>query len=198
MKIDNSGYMIKGILLTVCGISFTFFPNVLAWVFYIIGGIIIIGSALTFLGGVGDDGLALLPAGGIGVAIGLFIMYLPKLVSSHLSLIAGLILVVLAIIQIVKSQSKKLEGGLKTAQLIFGVVLLVAALFFMFSPFKTDNIVRIIVGVVLLLFAAFNFYVVHVINERNGKSSNNPGNVIDTSGQEKPPVSIEESTSPKE
>ena len=198
MKIDNSGYMIKGILLTVCGISFTFFPNVLAWVFYIIGGIIIVGSALTFLGGIGDDGLALLPAGGIGIMIGLFIMSLPKLISSHLSFIAGLILVVVAIVQMVKSNSKKLEGGLKTTQLIFGIVLLVAALFFMFSPFKTDKIVRIIVGVVLMLFAAFNFYVVHVINERNGKGGSNASNVIDTSGQEKPPVSIENNSTPKE
>ena len=44
-------------------------------------------------------------------------------------------------------------------------------------------------GVVLLLFAAFNYYVVYVINQRNaGKISSNSSssNVIDTSGVEKP------------
>ena len=75
MKIDNSGYIFKGILLTVCGVLFAFFPGVLSWIFYIIGGIIIIGSVVTVLGGLGSgDVSSLLPAGGVGVLIGILVM----------------------------------------------------------------------------------------------------------------------------
>ncbi len=187
MKIDNSGYLFKAILLTACGILLTFFPGVLTWVFYIIGGIIIIGSLLTGLGG--GDGGSLFSVGMVGAGIGLFVMFLPKLISIHIAGIAGAALVIVGIVQIVKSRKKDLSNGMRTVQLIFGILLLVAGIFFMFNPFHASKIIRILTGVVLLLFAAFNYYVVYVINQRNaGKISSNSSssNVIDTSGVEKP------------
>lgn len=79
---------------------------------------------------------------------------------------------------------------MKTVQLVFGILLLVAGLFFMFNPFHASKLIRILTGVVLLLFAAFNYYVVYVINQRNaGKISSSSGSspdIIDTSGVEKP------------
>ena len=188
MKIDNSGYLFKAILLTVCGVLLTFFPGVLAWVFYIIGGIVIIGSLLT--GFSGGDGGSLFSVGMVGAGIGLFIMYLPKLISTHIAGIAGLILVIVGIIQIVRSRKKDFTNGMKTVQLVFGILLLVAGLFFMFNPFHASKIIRILTGVVLLLFAAFNYYVVYVINQRNAgnisSSSGSSPDIIDTSGVEKP------------
>ncbi|HNZ98197.1 DUF308 domain-containing protein [Ruminococcus sp.] len=187
MKIDNSGYLFKAILLTACGILLTFFPGVLAWVFYIIGGIIIIGSLLTGL--TGGEGGALFSVGMVGAGIGLFIMYLPKLISSHIAVIAGMVLVIVGIVQIVKSRKKDLSNGMRNVQLVFGILLLVAGIFFMFNPFHASKIIRILTGVLLLLFAAFNYYVVHVINQRNagnsGGSSSYP-DIIDASGVEKP------------
>ncbi|WP_297956050.1 DUF308 domain-containing protein [uncultured Ruminococcus sp.] len=184
MKIDNSGYLFKAILFTVCGILLAFFPGVLAWAFYIVGGIIIIGSLLTGLGG--GEGSSLFSIGLVGAGIGLFIMYLPKLISSHISLIAGLVLVIFAIIQIVKSRKKDFTNGMKNVQLVFGILLLVAGLFFMFNPFDTGKLVRILTGVIMLLYAAFNYYVVYVIGQRNeGHSGSGSPDVIDTSGVEK-------------
>lgn len=177
MKIDNSGYIFKGILLTVCGVLFAFFPGVLSWIFYIIGGIIIIGSVVTVLGGLGSgDVSSLLPAGAIGVLIGILVMYLPKIITAQMSVIAGIILGIVAITQIVKSLSKDFTKGLKLGQLIFGVVLLVCSMFLMFNPFKGGNIIRIIIGIVMLLFAAFNYYVAYTIKQRN---ASNPSNIID-------------------
>ena len=177
MKIDNSGYIFKGILLTVCGVLFAFFPGVLSWIFYIIGGIIIIGSVVTVLGGLGSgDVSSLLPAGAIGVLIGILVMYLPKIITAQMSVIAGIILGIVAITQIVKSLSKDFTKGLKLGQLIFGVVLLVCSMFLMFNPFKCGNIIRIIIGIVMLLFAAFNYYVAYTIKQRN---ASNPSNIID-------------------
>ena len=180
MKIDNSGYIFKGILLTVCGVLFAFFPGVLSWIFYIIGGIIIIGSVVTVLGGLGSgDVSSLLPAGAIGVLIGILVMYLPKIITAQMSVIAGIILGIVAITQIVKSLSKDFTKGLKLGQLIFGVVLLVCSMFLMFNPFKGGNIIRIIIGIVMLLFAAFNYYGAYTIKQRN---ASNPSNIIDVTG----------------
>lgn len=180
MKISNSGYILKGILLSVCGVVFAFFPNVLSWIFYIIGGIIIIGSVFTVLGGLGSgDGASLLPAGIVGALIGLLVMYLPKIISAQISIIAGIVLAVAALTQIVKAMSKDLTKGLKTGQLIFGIVLLICSVFLIFNPFKGGSVIRIIVGLVMLPFAAFNFYVAHVINQRN--KANAP-DVIDVTG----------------
>jgi uncharacterized membrane protein HdeD (DUF308 family) len=128
----------------------------------------------------------------VGAGIGLFIMYLPKLISSHIAIIAGMVLVIVGIVQIVKSRKKDLSNVMRNVQLVFGILLLVAGIFFMFNPFHASKIIRILTGVLLLLFAAFNYYVVHVINQRNagnisGNSSNNASdNIIDTSGVEKP------------
>ena len=184
MKIDNSNYIFKGILLTVCGILFAFFPGVLSWVFYIIGGIIIVGSALTVLGGLGSgDGAGIMPAGIVGVLIGLFIAYIPKFITKQMSLIAGIIIAIVAITQIVKALNKDFTKGLKLLQLIFGIVLLICSIFLIFNPYKGGNIIRIIIGIVMLLFAAFNYYVAYVINQRNSSSS---PDVIDVTGYTAP------------
>ena len=182
MKIDNSGYIIKGILLLICGILFAFFPGVLSWIFYIIGGIIIIGSVLTGLKSFGGEGGSLLPVGIVGALIGLFVMYIPRFIVSKMSLIAGLILAVISITQIVKALSKELTKGLKISQLIFGIVLLVSSVFLIFNPFRGGKIIRFIVGMVMLAFAAFNFYVAYVIN---GQVITN-NDIIDTNAHEVP------------
>jgi uncharacterized membrane protein HdeD (DUF308 family) len=192
MKIDNSGYIAKGILLAVCGVLFAFFPNVITWVFYIIGGIIVAGSALTSLGGISQGDGSLLPAGGIGVAIGLFIMCIPKVISAHISMIVGFILLIISIVQIVKALSKEMKKGIKIFQLIFGIVLLIGSVFLIFDPFKGGNVIRIIVGFIMIGYALFNFYVAYVINERNGgvvsstSGTNKNDNIIDTSGHDVP------------
>ncbi|MBO7474020.1 MAG: DUF308 domain-containing protein [Ruminococcus sp.] len=183
MKIDNTGYIIKGILLAVCGVLFAFFPGVLSWIFYIIGGIIIVSSLLTGFSSLGGDGGSLMPAGIVGVLIGLFVLYIPKFISKSMSVIAGLILTVISITQIVKALSKELTKGLKIFQLIFGIFLLIASVFLIFNPFHGGKVVRFLVGLLMLAFAAFNFYVAYVISERNGEviTSND---VIDANGFE--------------
>lgn len=192
MKIDNTGYIVKGILLAVCGVLFAFFPNVISWTFYIIGGIIVAGSILTGLGGITQGDGSLLPAGGIGAAIGLFIMCLPKVISAHISIIVGLIILIISIVQIVKALTKEMKKGLKILQLSFGIILLLGSVFLIFDPFKGGNIIRIIVGIIMIGYAAFNFYVAYVINERNGgvitntSSANKYDNIIDTSGHDVP------------
>jgi uncharacterized membrane protein HdeD (DUF308 family) len=182
MKIDNTGYIIKAILLLVCGVLFAFFPGVISWVFYIIGGAIIIGSVFSALSSLGDGG-SLLPAGIVGVLIGLLVIYIPKFIASQMSVIAGIILGILAVTQIVKALSKELTKGLKILQLIFGIALLISSVFLIFNPFKGGKIIRIIIGVVIMGFAAFNFYVAYVISERNGEVIGSD-DIVDTNAYE--------------
>ena len=94
-------------------------------------------------------------------------------------MITGIILGILAITQIVKSLSKELTKGLKLLQLIFGIALLVSSVFLIFNPFKGGHIIRIIIGLVIIGFAAFNFYVAYVISERNGEVIDS-SNIIDS------------------
>ncbi|WP_028515505.1 DUF308 domain-containing protein [Ruminococcus flavefaciens] len=192
MKIDNTGYIVKGILLAVCGVCFAFFPNVISWTFYIIGGIIVAGSVLTGLGGITQGDGSLLPVGGIGAAIGLFIMCLPKVISAHISIIVGFIILIIAIVQIIKALTKEMKNGFKIFQLVFGIILLIGSVFLIFDPFKGGNIIRIIVGIILIGYALFNFYVAYVINERNGGVVSNTSaakkydDIIDTVGHDVP------------
>lgn len=192
MKIDNTGYIVKGILLAVCGVCFAFFPNVISWTFYIIGGIIVAGSVLTGLGGITQGDGSLLPVGGIGAAIGLFIMCLPKVISAHISIIVGFIILIIAIVQIIKALTKEMKKSFKIFQLVFGIILLIGSVFLIFDPFKGGNIIRIIVGIILIGYALFNFYVAYVINERNGGVVSNTSaakkydDIIDTVGHDVP------------
>ena len=192
MKIDNTGYIVKGILLAVCGVCFAFFPNVISWTFYIIGGIIVAGSVLTGLGGITQGDGSLLPVGGIGAAIGLFIMCLPKVISSHISIIVGFIILIIAIVQIINALTKEMKKSFKIFQLVFGIILLIGSVFLIFDPFKGGNIIRIIVGIILIGYALFNFYVAYVINERNGGVVSNTSaakkydDIIDTVGHDVP------------
>lgn len=184
MKIDNSGYIFKGILLLVSGVLFAFFPGVVSWIFYIIGGIIIIGSIFTFIGGLGSgDAGGLLPTSIVGAFIGLVVMYLPRIITSQISVIAGAIIAVIAITQIIKALNKELTKRMKIFQLVFSVLMLVGSIFLIFNPFHGGKIIRIIIGLVMIGFAAFNFYVAYVINERNGGVISTDG-VIDTHGYE--------------
>lgn len=185
MKTDNSGFVFKGILLLICGVLFAFFPGVISWIFYIIGGAVIIGSAVTGLKSLGVEGGSLIPASVTGILIGLFIVYIPHFIASSMSLIAGIILAVISISQIVKALSKDLSKGIRILQLIFGIALLVCSIFLIFNPFKGGQVIRIIVGVVLIAYSAFNFYVAYVISERNSQY-NTDSNIIDTNAYDVP------------
>lgn len=179
MKLDNTGYIFKGILLVISGVLIAFFPGVISWIFYIIGAVVIIGSVTTMLGGLtSGGGGSLIPAGIVGVLIGAFIMYLPKIVMVQIPLIAGIVLAFIAVSQLIKAAGSKVPEGQKLPHIILGVIVLAGALFLIFNPFKASSIVRVIIGVVMLLLAAFNFYVAYTISQRN---KNSQPDIIDVS-----------------
>lgn len=181
MKLDNTGYIFKGILLVISGVLIAFFPGVISWIFYIIGAVVIIGSIGTMLGGLSSGDGSLFPAGIVGILIGALIMYLPKIIMVQIPLIAGIVLAFIAITQLIKAAGSKIPEGQKLPHIILGIIVLLGSLFLIFNPFKASALVRVIIGIVMLLLAAFNFYVAYTISQRN---KNSQPDIIDVSFRE--------------
>ena len=54
MKIDNSGYAAKAVLLVISGALIAFFPQIVNWIFYILGGIIVVSCLFILLTSMGS------------------------------------------------------------------------------------------------------------------------------------------------
>ena len=76
MKISNFNYIMKGITLTLCGLLIAFFPGVISWIFYIIGGIIIAASIISFLASLGDDTGFMFVSAIIGVSQRVYLLFI--------------------------------------------------------------------------------------------------------------------------
>ena len=168
--IDNSSYIFKGIMLTLCGALITFFPGVIAWIFYIIGAVIIVGSAFTFFGSLGEgEGGSMFFGCLVGAAIGFGVMALPRFVTVQIPLIAGIVFTIVGVMRLIKTYGKKYNGN-KAVCTASGILLLLAGIFFMLNPFKVSKIVRIILGIFMIGSGIFDFVVAHFITERNNNS----------------------------
>lgn len=180
MKISNTGYIMKGIALAICGSLITFFPGVISGIFYVIGGIIIAASVIGLISSMGNDGGFAFVSGIIGVAVGGFIIYLPRLIMVNIPVIAGVIFGIMGIMRVVSALSTKTPSDKQTQSWVFAVILIVLSLFCIINPFKVSTVIRIVIGLVMFAIAAFNFYVAYVIKQRN--ESRNP-DIIDVQGK---------------
>lgn len=170
MKIKNSGYIAKGILLTITGIVIAFMPGIITWLFYIIGGIIIASCILMFLTSL-SGGDFMLPTSIFGVLIGVGFMLLPKFLSVTIPLVAGIVFGVMGISRLIGATKQEKSRDSRIGSGIVGAVLLAAAIFLIFDPFKANAAARLIIGIILFLCAAFNFYVAYTIKKRSENSS---------------------------
>ena len=175
MKISNSSYIAKGITLLITGLVIAFFPGVIGWLFYVIGGIIVISCVLLFLTSL-SGGDFMLSTSIFGILIGIGIMALPRFLSVTIPLVAGVVFGIMGITRLISAASKKKSRDLRIGSGIVGAVLLCVGIFLIANPFKATAIARIMIGVVLFIGAAYNFYVAHVINQRN---SNTITDIID-------------------
>jgi uncharacterized membrane protein HdeD (DUF308 family) len=168
MKISNSGYITKGIVLLISGILIGFFPSVITWIFYIIGGIVIVSSVFTLIGFSGDGS-----GGGIGLAgiiIGAIIMLIPKILTVGIAIVGGAIFTIYGISMLVKALRSDKSKNTRIIAIVFSILLTAFGIFMLVSPFKGGVFVRILTGVAMIVLALYNFYIAHVINERNKNS----------------------------
>jgi len=166
MKTDNFSYILKGVILAFSGVLVAFFPNVINWLFYIIGGIVVFACILSALSSVfGGEGGFMLPAGLGGAALGIGIILLPRFITIQIPVIVGLILTVMGAIRLTKGITSK-EGN-KKVDIILGLLFIAGGVTLLFNPFKAGKALRIMSGLIMIGFAVFNFYVAYVIKQRN-------------------------------
>ena len=170
MKIKNSGYIAKGVALAASGIVIAFMPGIISWLFYIIG-IIIIASCVLMLFTSLSGGDFMLPTSIFGILLGAGFMVLPRFLSVTIPLVAGIIFGIMGISRLINASKQEKARDSRIGNGIVGVILLAAAIFLIFDPFKATALARIIIGVMLFLGAAFNFYVAYTIKKRNDGSS---------------------------
>lgn len=178
MKTDNFSYILKGVILAFSGVLVAFFPNVINWLFYIIGGIVVFACVLSALSSVfGGDGGFMLPAGFGGALLGVGIILLPRFITIQIPVIVGLILTVMGAIRLAKGITSK--DGNKKVDIILGLLFIAGGITLLFNPFKAGKALRIMSGLIMIGFAVFNFYVAYVIKQRNDAYSPKIVNVDD-------------------
>lgn len=172
MKIDNSGYIAKAVLLIISGALFAFFPNIIKYTFLGIGAIIVIGSVLTMLTSMGSADGGLMGSAGIGgILLGVFVAFLPRIITFGIGLIGGIALLILAVIRFIKAFSSEKAKELKTFNIIFAIGMLIVALILLSHPFSAGSFARFAVGIVLILYGLYNVYIAYAISERNKNSA---------------------------
>ena len=166
--IDNSGYVFKGIMLTISGIIIAFFPGVITWIFYAVGAIIIFGSGCTYISSL-KEGSGMLFGSLIAAGIGFGIMYLPRILTVKIPLIAGIVFAVIGIHRLIKTYSENYDGN-KAVSTVGGILLVLSGIFFIINPFKVSTVIRITIGIIMIALGIFDFAVAHAIKQRNDNS----------------------------
>lgn len=171
MENNISRFITKGVIYLVCGILIGFLPGVVSWLFYILGGIIIISSLFMFIGGLNSGADSTLASGSLaGIIIGAIIILIPKVLHIGIPIAAGVFFFVSGITRIVKS-FKSDSAGVRKPSLVFGIIVLLFGCFILAFPFRASTIARIIIGLMLIALGVFNFYVASVAKKRNADMS---------------------------
>ncbi|MBR4628161.1 MAG: DUF308 domain-containing protein [Ruminococcus sp.] len=169
MKADNSGFIAKGLAYLICGVLIGFFPGIISWIFYIIGGIIILSSVLMLITGASSGMDGTLVGGTIaGIIVGVIVLLLPRIISVGIPIAAGIIFIISGVSRLYKSiRAKEDSGNLKTAGIVFGALLTAFGGFLLFNPFKASRIICLIIGLMLIALSVLNFYAAHLLHQRN-------------------------------
>lgn len=168
MKISTSDYITKGFALVISGVLIGFFPNIISWIFYILGGIIVLSSVFMLLGGVnsGMDG-TLAGSSIAGIIVGVIVLLLPRVISVGIPIVAGIVFIIYGISRLSKLFKRGEDKNVNKISLAFSLVLLAFGIFLLFRPFSAGTVARIIIGIILIILGVFNFYVAHMIRIRN-------------------------------
>lgn len=176
MKISNAGYIAKGVLFTLLGITIAFLPNIITMFFYILGGIIIISCIGTLLSSGGNGVMSGASIGGI--IVGVLVILLPKIIEASVPVIAGILFIVYGLKQLHKAWKSDKSKDNRIITAVFGALIIGIGIFLILNPFDAGKIARTAIGIAIILLGAFNFLVAYTIAQRNKNSSSN---VIDVS-----------------
>ena len=167
-----TGYT-KGIALIISGLLIAFFPGIISRLFYIIGLMIVIISAISLLAGLFAPGGKVISGGAIvGIIIGAVILFLPSFVHIGIPLIAGVVFATSGLDRIATAIRCKSSGSNWLLTLIPGIALLILGGALILHPGNASRIARIIIGLVMIAVGVFNLLM-------DRKSAPGPGAIID-------------------
>ena len=168
----------KSLIFIISGIVIAFAPQVITWLFYVIGGILIVGSVLGFLGsaasGQGDG--TMLAGAFTGALIGAGVMAIPRFTSALVPIIAGLTLGAIGIGLGVKALNKQKKKGVRITGAVLSLMFISAAVVMLFNIAEAAEKMRMAVGIVMILSGVIS--IVLKITEKNEPAVQD-SNVID-------------------
>lgn len=165
MKISKSGYIVKGVLLTLLGAVIAFFPGIISMFFYILGGIIIISCVASIISSGGDG--VMTGAGIGGIIAGILVILLPKIIEVSIPVIAGIFLGGYGLQSLGKALNPEKSKDSRIAGAILGALILGTGIFLIANPFFAGKAARIAAGIAVILVGVFNFLVAHAITQRS-------------------------------
>ena len=162
----SSAFMTRGIIYLICGILIGFFPGIISWIFYIVGGLIIAGSILMLVTGAGAGLDGSVVGGAVaGIIIGAIIILVPRIIAVGIPIAAGIVFIISGLTRFFKSL-KADKSDLNTASMIFGILLAAFGGFLLFNPFRASFIIRLCIGILLIVLAVFSFYASRIARQR--------------------------------
>ena len=180
MKIDNSGYAAKAVLLVISGALIAFFPQIVNWIFYILGGMIVVSCLFILLTSMGSgDGGLMSSSSLFGIAAGVGVMFLPKLLGIGIAIAGGIVFMIMGIVRLIKALSSSNNKDNRLLSGIVGGVLVAVSILLLINPFSAASAARVTIGIVMIVYGLFNGYVAYEINKRNKFSSGSSPDVID-------------------
>lgn len=159
----------KGMILVVSGIIVAFLPNIISYLFYLIGTAIIIVCVINIIKSLMTANPVAVVPNVIGIIFGGAVTSLPHFVQTIIPLTVGLILAFYGLDYAAKAF---MNIGSRIMNIILAVIALGLGCTLIFHLVKAGNAIRIIAGLVMIGAGAYDF-----ISDKNSYNSN--GGIID-------------------
>ena len=164
---DNKSNIIKGAGLVICGLLIAFVPNLISFLFYALGAVIIFLCAVKLIKAIGNGTFDVMFVGCIiGALCGLTVMALPHFIKVQIPLIAGIIFAVTGGSRLFKTLSYA-QGSDKKKGIISAAILIIAGIIFIADPLKISSAFRIIIGLIIAALGVLNLIAAYRTKQQN-------------------------------
>ena len=159
MSLFKANTLSKGIMLMITGLIVAFFPGVISKMFYLIGIMIILFCAFRMVVSLIEGGsLSVTLINSFGVLIGAIVIFLPAVVKIGVPLITAIILGFAGVERLFIASELKNRGSSYAGKVVIGLLLITAAMVMFFHPFRTSNVIRIAIGLVIVAIGSCNLF----------------------------------------
>lgn len=171
MSLFKTNALSKGIMLMVTGLIIAFFPDVISKLVYIISISIIFFSSIRMIKSlIEDKSVSFILINSSGIFIGVIIMFLPSFIKIGIPLITGIILGSAGLDRIYTAVDLKRSGCSWIGKTVIGTIFLITALTIFIHPFRSSNVLRITIGLIIVVIGLINIFT-HIYNKKDHKNT---------------------------